>query len=277
MGVSRLSSTLRIMFADDNSDFREIISDYFSDFHDIEIVGLAKNGLEAYEMILQKEPDIAVLDMVMPHIDGLGVIEKLLTNLQSKMPLIIILSAIGQESITQKAISLGAQYYIVKPFNLDLLAARIRQLGNTLKTNPNQGVVSTFHNASVLKENESKFMPNDLERSVTRIIHEVGVPANIKGYQFLRDAIIMAVNDMEAVSSITKLLYPVVAKRNNTTAARVERAIRHAIEVVWERGQTDTLEHIFGYTVALTMNRPSNSEFIATISDMLIMEMKGIC
>jgi two-component system response regulator (stage 0 sporulation protein A) len=267
------------MFADDNSDYREIIRDYFSTLQDIEIVSIAKNGTEAYEMIIQNEPDIVVLDMIMPHIDGLGVIEKLKADSHKKMPLIIILSAIGQENITQNAISLGASYYFVKPFNLDLLAERIRQLGRTLRVKPNNGAVSTIKSGSSLIEKDSQPFQNDIERNVTNIIHEVGVPAHIKGYYFLRDAIIMVVNDTVAISSITKLLYPAVAKRNNTTAPRVERAIRHAIEVVWERGETEVLKHIFGYTVSITMKRPSNSEFIAAISDMLRMEMKnkGVC
>ena len=272
-----MNTALRVMFADDNSDFREIISDYFYAFDDIEIVSIAKNGLQAYEMIIQNEPDIAVLDMIMPQMDGLGVIEALLENPPVKMPLIIILSAIGQESITQKAISLGASYYFVKPFNLSLLAVRIRQLGSTLKTRPNNGADSTLNNESGFKEKDSQFMQNDLLWSVTRVIREMGVPPHIKGYQFLRDAIVLVVNDMEAVSSITKLLYPTIAKRNKTTGPRVERAIRHAIEVAWERGNIASFERIFGYSMVTTMNRPSNSEFIAAVSDMLRMEMKGLC
>lgn len=264
------------MFADDNRDFREIISDYFSTLEDIEIVSIAKDGSQAYEMIIQNEPDIVVLDMIMPHIDGLGVIEKLNATSHKKMPLIIILSAIGQEGITQKAISLGAKYYFVKPFNLDLLAERIRQLGSTLKTKSNHGAVSTIKRESSLIKKDNQLLQNDIERNVTRIIQEVGVPAHIKGYQFLRDAIIIVLNDMEAISSITKLLYPAIAKRHNTTTPRVERAIRHAIEVAWERAETDVLKRIFRYTVTATMKRPSNSEFIATITDTLRMEMKNL-
>jgi two-component system response regulator (stage 0 sporulation protein A) len=271
-----LKEVLKVMFADDNRDYCEIISDYFSAVHDIEIVGIAKDGSQAYEMIIQNEPDIVVLDMIMPYMDGLGVIEKLKANSLRKMPLIIILSAIGQENITQNAISLGAQYYFIKPFNLELLAERIRQLGSTIKNISNNGAISTFKRESDFIKKESQLLQNDIERNVTRLIREVGVPAHIKGYQFLRDAIIMVVNDMDAISSITKLLYPAIAKRYNTTSPRVERAIRHAVEVVWERGETDVLKRIFGYTVVATMERPSNSEFIATISDTLRLEMKRI-
>jgi two-component system response regulator (stage 0 sporulation protein A) len=270
-----LNSVIKVLFADDSNDFCEIINDYFSTLPDIKILGIAKNGLQVYDMILEKEPDIVVLDMIMPYIDGLGVLEKLKEYSPKKMPVIIMLSAIGQDNITQKAISLGAQYYFVKPFNLDLLAERIRMLGNSKRESLNSPgkFDSTFHHYSPFLKKDSVFT-NYIEEYVTKIIRELGIPAHIKGYKFLRDAIIMAENDIDFISSITKLVYPDIAKRYNTTATRVESAIRHAIEVAWEKGESETFNRIFGYNVNTTMKRPSNTEFIATLIDTLKLELK---
>jgi two-component system response regulator (stage 0 sporulation protein A) len=268
-----LNGEIKVLFADDSSDFCEIINDYFSTYQDIKIVGIAKNGLQAYEMIIQKEPDIVVLDMIMPYIDGIGVLEKLKANPPRKMPLIIILSAVGQENITKNAISLGAQYYFVKPFSLDLLAERIRKLSRPIETE-SINKTSTMNSKSPFVKADSQVWIDDIEGYVTTLIRDLGVPAHIKGYQFLRDAIIMVENDMDMIDSVTKLLYPAIAKRYNTTAPRVERAIRHAIEVAWERGEANTIRRIFGYTVSTSKKRPSNTEFIATVLDTLRLEMK---
>ncbi len=190
------------------------------------------------------------------------------------MPTCIMLSAVGQDSITKRALSLGAVYYMVKPFEIDLLIKRIRDLKNVSKTPAN------FVNRDVIKSNyinmdNSKPKEDNLEALVTNIIHEVGVPAHIKGYQYLRDGIIMVIENIDVLNQITKQLYPDLAKKHKTTPSRVERAIRHAIEVAWNRGQIDVVESIFGYTVNSNKGKPTNSEFIAMIADKLRLELKS--
>ena len=187
-----------------------------------------------------------------------------------------MLSAVGQDKITERALSLGAEYYIVKPFDMDTLIQRIRQLKVTVTSKVTAPVTTTQMAASTQLLPKSKGMPpsHNLETQVTSVIHEIGVPAHIKGYQYLRDAIIMVINDMDILNSITKQLYPNIAKQYNTTPSRVERAIRHAIEVAWSRGKMDTIDMLFGYTVNNGKGKPTNSEFIALIADRLRLEMQ---
>lgn len=201
--------------------------------------------------------------------DGLGVMEKLKEDKSlKKFPAIIVLSAIGQESVTEDAFALGASYYIMKPFNNEMLLGRLRSFlkhGEKLKRPVCSGEA---------QEPGRLYGEHDLETDVTNMIHEIGVPAHIKGYQYLRDAIIMSVRDMEMLSSVTKVLYPTIAKHYQTTPSRVERAIRHAIEVAWSRGKMDTIDELFGYTVSNGKGKPTNSEFIALISDRIRLENK---
>jgi len=186
-----------------------------------------------------------------------------------------MLSAVGQDKITQKAIVLGAEYYIVKPFDIEILVKRIRELKN-YKPVSNQNILSKEIKQQYIEINsESKKSEENLEALVTNIIHEVGVPAHIKGYQYLREAIIMVVKDIDVINQITKSLYPEIASRFKTTPSRVERAIRHAIEVAWGRGQADVVENIFGYTISASKGKPTNSEFIAMIADKLRLELKS--
>ena len=186
-----------------------------------------------------------------------------------RYPRIIVRSAVGQEQITQKAISLGAEYYIVKPFNLDILMKRINQLAGVEESKDSK----IQYARAVLTNNEEDDVKS-LEIDITNIIHEIGVPAHIKGYHYLRDAIIMVVEDIDLLGAITKELYPAIAKANNTTPSRVERAIRHAIEVAWNRGKLETINSLFGYTVQNDKGKPTNSEFIAIIADKLRLERK---
>jgi len=244
--------------------------EYLSTQEDFEIVGVAKDGLEAYDLITKLQPDVAIIDVIMPHLDGLGVLEKLNNTSLPFKPIYIMLSAVGQDKITQSAMALGAEYYIVKPFDMEVLVERIRQLRTTIQINR-----VTSSRVDFLNDGKSYTISDkDLESSVTRVIHEVGVPAHIKGYQYLRDAIIMAIKDMDIINSITKQLYPSVAKNYNTTPSRVERAIRHAIEVAWDRGEVETLDKLFGYTVQTSKGKPTNSEFIAMIADKLRLQLK---
>ena len=264
-----LDKKIQIVIADDNKEFSDILFDYLSNQGDIEVVGTAKDGNEACDLITEKMPDIVILDIIMPHLDGLGVLEKVRTMPLKKRPLFIILSAVGQDKITQRALALGAEYYIVKPFDMDVLVSRIRQL----KDSGHNPVIRSEYSPDIRPSYRPPVQRN-LEVEVTNIMHEIGVPARIKGYQYLRDAIMMVVKDLDIINSITKQLYPSIAREYNTTPSRVERAIRHAIEVAWSRGQVETIDALFGYTVNVGKGKPTNSEFIAMVADKLRLEMK---
>lgn len=265
-------SKISVLIADDNKEFCSILNDYLLNQKDIVVTGIAKDGREALELIQQKQPDLVVLDIIMPHLDGLGVLEKLNGMDLDKMPRVIVLSAVGQDKITQQAITLGADYYVVKPFDMDIFTKRIREMFSTQDVETKRRSVST---QVVQREAAATSRgPIDLETEITSIIHEIGVPAHIKGYMYLREAITMVVNDMELLSAVTKELYPSIAKKYNTTASRVERAIRHAIEVAWGRGQVDAINKLFGYTIHNEKGKPTNSEFIAIIADKLRLKNK---
>lgn len=271
-----MKEKIRVLIADDNIEFAMTLHGYLEKEEEMEVVGMAKDGNEAYTMILEKQPDVVLLDVIMPHLDGLGVLEKLGTTQLDKMPLCIMLSAVGQDKITQKAINLGAEYYIVKPFDISLLIKRIKDF----KYYQPGSVKGNFASREIKQQYieiapESKKDESNLEALVTNVIHEVGVPAHIKGYQYLREAIMMVVNDIDIINQITKQLYPEIAEKYKTTPSRVERAIRHAIEVAWGRGQADVVENIFGYTVSAAKGKPTNSEFIAMIADKLRLELKS--
>ncbi len=264
-----INKKIQVVIADDNREFGDILTEYLNNQNDIEVVGVARDGMEAYELITTKMPDIAILDIIMPHLDGLGVLEKINSIQLEKRPLFIILSAVGQDKITQRALALGAEYYIVKPFDMDVLVSRIRQLKDI-----KQAPVLKTEFSTELKPSHYVPSPKNIEAEVTSIMHEIGVPAHIKGYQYLRDAIIMVIKDLDMINSITKQLYPTIARAYNTTPSRVERAIRHAIEVAWSRGQVEAIDALFGYTVSIGKGKPTNSEFIAMVADKLRLEMK---
>jgi two-component system response regulator (stage 0 sporulation protein A) len=261
---------INVLIADDNKDFCDIISEYLQKQEDIDVVGIANDGLEVMDMIYTTQPDILVLDIIMPHLDGLGVLEKLNSSDMEVIPKIIVLSAVGQDKITQRAISLGADYYIVKPFDLEIFVKRMRELILDESTEIEKRPLIASNVSQIGSTKNSS-----LESGVTNIIHEIGVPAHIKGYQYLREAIMMVVNNIELLSGITKELYPSIAEKFNTTPSRVERAIRHAIEVAWNRGRIDTINKLFGYTVHDEKGKPTNGEFIAMIADKLRMQSKS--
>ncbi len=261
---------LNVAIADDNERIVEVLNALIRTESDMEVVGTAGNGEDAVEMIKKSAPDVVLLDLIMPKMDGLGVLEKLKKDTSiRKMPAFIVLSAIGQEAVTEDAFALGANYYIMKPFNNEMLLGRLR----SIRSRGEKVLVS----ASQAGERKKPAFPEerDLETDVTNMIHEIGVPAHIKGYQYLRDAIMMSVKDMEMLGSITKVLYPTIAKNHQTTPSRVERAIRHAIEVAWSRGKMDTIDELFGYTVSNGKGKPTNSEFIALIADRIRLEYKA--
>lgn len=271
-----MNEKIRVLVADDNREFAATLVSYLSKEEDMEVIEQARDGNEAFEKIVSSKPDIVLLDIIMPHLDGLGVLEKLNEANMEKKPMCIILSAVGQDKITQKAINLGAQYYIVKPFDIEILVKRIKELKYFQPSQYKNNFISREIKTQYIDISpEDKKNEENLEALVTNVIHEVGVPAHIKGYQYLREAIIMVVNNIDIINQITKQLYPEIAHKYGTTPSRVERAIRHAIEVAWGRGQTETVESIFGYTVSAAKGKPTNSEFIAMIADKLRLEIKS--
>ena len=254
---------IKVFLVDDNRELVQMMEEYLESQDDMEIVGVAYNGRECLDLIEESDPDVLILDIIMPHIDGLGVLTKLRAMELTNTPNIIMLTAFGQEEVMKKAVALGASYFILKPFDLDNLAEQIREVGDT-------GDKALSFN--IKKEKTEKKPKRNLEADITNIIHEIGVPAHIKGYMYLREAISMVYNDIDLLGSITKVLYPEIASHFNTTASRVERAIRHAIEVAWSRGNVDAISSLFGYTVSVTKAKPTNSEFIAMVADRLRLE-----
>ena len=265
----------RVLIADDNQEFSKTLSTYINNQEDMEVIAKAKDGEEAIEIISNSSPDIVLLDVIMPHLDGIGVLEKINIIKTEKRPICIMLSAVGQDKITQRAIELGAQYYVVKPFDIEVLIKRIRELKNYRPAPTNNFITKEIKQQYIDMPAGARREKENLEALVTNIIHEVGVPAHIKGYQYLREAIMMVVNDIDVINQITKSLYPDIASKFGTTPSRVERAIRHAIEVAWGRGQSDVVESIFGYTISAAKGKPTNSEFIAMIADKLRLELKS--
>lgn len=254
---------LNVAIADDNQRTISILDKLLKEDKEINVVGTATDGAAAFELIRDKKPDIMLLDLIMPRIDGLSLMEKVRNELSDhKVPRFIIMSGINAENVTEQAMSLGASYYIMKPFDNDMVVNRIKQIGGkTAGYRESRPVDNTVLRPVAVQE------PDNLEQEVTDMIHELGVPAHIKGYQYLREAIIMCVEDMDLLNSITKILYPDIAKKFQTTPSRVERAIRHSIEVAWSRGRMDTIDEMFGYTVNSGKGKPTNSEFIALIAD----------
>lgn len=257
---------IKVAIVDDNREFCQIIAQFISAHDEFDVIGTAKDGLEALDLIRTKRPDVVVLDIIMPHLDGLGVLEKLHDMDDEYFPKVIILSAVGQDKITQRAIELGASYYVVKPFDFQQFIKRLKE---TVDLGKNEDIIIPN---TIKKEVNVQNTEKKLETSITKVIQEIGVPAHIKGYLYLREAITMVINDIDYLGAVTKELYPSVAEKYNTTSSRVERAIRHAIEVAWNRGKIDTIDKIFGYTVNNNKGKPTNSEFIALIADKIRLE-----
>lgn len=248
---------IRILIVDDNRDFAKMVEEFLSKKSDLQVVGIAYNGAEALELMEATKPDIMLLDIIMPHLDGIGVLEHLAAR-EGPKPKVIMLTALGQEQMTKRVIELGASYYVLKPFNLETLVTRIRQL------------VSNEPMAVVAAYNEQKAV--NLEAKISNFLHELGIPANIRGYVYLRTGIGLVTEENELINSITKILYPMIASEYNTTPSRVERAIRHAIEVAWGRGSLEAINRTFGFTVDTRRGKPTNSEFIAMVADRMRLE-----
>ena len=258
---------LKVLIAEDNPRIAAQIEHILQEDPEIKVVGKAEDGIETMGMIDETEPDVLLLDLIMPKLDGLGVLERLTKRKETgKRPETIVVSGIAQERITETAFNLGAAYYILKPFDSEMILNHIQQF----KPGARKFIAAPEEN-----RRSDELARYNLESDVTNIIHEIGVPAHIKGYQYLRDAIMMSVDDSEMLNSITKILYPSIAKQHGTTPSRVERAIRHAIEVAWSRGKMDTLDDLFGYTISNGKGKPTNSEFIALITDKIRLQMKN--
>lgn len=258
---------LNVAIADDNERILEILGEIVESDKELSLIGKANNGEDMYQIITDKEPDVVLLDLIMPKMDGLSVMEKVLRNRDlKKYPNFIVITAVGQERITEDAFRKGASYYIMKPFQNEIVLNQIKDVQS--KTRYDNSKIGN----TVINRKET--IENNLENRVTNMIHEIGIPAHIKGYHYLRDSIMMAVEDMDVLNAITKILYPTVAKKHQTTSSRVERAIRHAIEVAWSRGKLEILDDLFGYTVSNGKGKPTNSEFIALVADTIRLERK---
>ena len=242
-----------VLLADANEEFRGLLRNAIERSGEFTVVGSAGDGMEAVRLIGQYGPELVVMDVVLPGLDGLGVLKQLKDRGDAAK--VIMLSAFCGDRVVAEAMELGASYFLPKPFETEALLDRMH---------------SVFGQPAAPESGSGT-----LKNMVTSIIHEIGVPAHIKGYQYLREAIIIAVDDMDVINAVTKVLYPEVAKRFATTPSRVERAIRHAIEVAWDRGDLETLQKYFGYTVSNAKGKPTNSEFIAMIADRLVLEQKS--
>ena len=261
---------LRVAIADDNTDMVNVLGAVISEEYDMEIVGTANNGKETLEIIKKYEPDVVLLDIIMPEDDGITVMKKVFNDDKiKKVPAFIVISSVGKETVTEDAFENGAVYYFMKPFDNQALIEKIR----SVKPKCNNKNIHKTSNP-LINSNHEAINVHVLETEITSIIHDIGIPAHIKGYNYLRDSIILAIKDSEVINCITKILYPTIAKMYQTTPSRVERAIRHAIEVAWNRGNTDTLNDLFGYTISNGKGKPTNSEFIALIADKIRLEYK---
>ncbi|MEG2381433.1 MAG: sporulation transcription factor Spo0A, partial [Oscillospiraceae bacterium] len=265
----------RILIADDNIAFTNEFYKESCENDCVEVVGTAFDGKQTLELLKTLNPDVLILDLVMPLLDGFGVLDQMRTMELDPSLIVVVISSVFSDKIAERVMEYGVDYYMVKPVSIHNILDRIVMFDTARKNEEGIGKIS------VIKQPTSKMgyigykgaVSFDMETMVTEVIHEVGIPAHIKGYQYLRHAIMMAVEDLDVINSITKELYPSVAKSFNTTSSRVERAIRHAIEVAWDRGDTEVLNSFFGYTIANSKGKPTNSEFIAIIADKLRLEL----
>jgi two-component system response regulator (stage 0 sporulation protein A) len=253
LGGLTMLNKIRVLIGDDSVEYGIAFANTLRGFGWY-VVTRPKDGNKILESIRNDSPDIVIVDAVLPGIDAIEIIKR--TASDSKVPAFIVTSPYDNPFVEKQVMQNGASYFMLRPFEVNTLKDRIE---------------------SVLKKNETPAAasePEDMELVVTDVIHQLGVPAHIKGYHYLRDAIMMSVNDTEMLNSITKQLYPTIAKRHKTTPSRVERAIRHAIEVAWSRGKMDTIDALFGYTVNGVKGKPTNSEFVALIADKIRLEYK---
>lgn len=271
---------VNVVIVDDNPMILNTLDEVISSEAGLSVIGRTDNGKDAIDMIKDTQPDVVLLDLVMPQMDGITVVENIKKKTSMlKNPAFIILSAVGGEQMTEEAFQAGANYFLMKPFDKDILVNKIRRIGKR-PVRPVPGkVLEAPLKAATPEEaamNREEYMKEHLETDITKMLHELGIPAHIKGYQYLRDAISMVVRDREMMEAVTKILYPEIAKKNYTSSSRVERAIRHAIEVAWGRGSLEVIDELFGYTISTGKGKPTNSEFIALIADKICLDYKKI-
>ena len=248
-----MDNKITVVIADANEEFRTMLRESIEKTDEFTVVGTAGDGLSALRLVEEKKPRLLLSDVLLPELDGFGLLDRM-AALETR-PVTILISAMYRTELVARAMERNVSFYMPKPFETGSLLERMRQVTSNGEEEPED----EFH---------------ALQRQVTAMIHEVGVPAHIKGYQYVREAIIIAVQDISVINAVTKVLYPEVAKRYNTTPSRVERAVRHAIETAWDRGDLETLQSYFGYTVSNAKGKPTNSEFIAMIADKIRLEGK---
>jgi two-component system response regulator (stage 0 sporulation protein A) len=254
---------LDILLVDDNKELCDIVTDYIDKLPDMRVSAIAHDGREALDLLKKVKPDCMLLDIIMPNLDGLEVLEQMHTMGLTPEPKIIILSIAHQDNFIQNAFQKGSDYYLIKPVGLDILEKKIRE------------VCAENHNWQIKGENQKKVDKRiEVDEELTNILRIIGVPFSVKGFQFIRDAVLMVVEERNLLSSITTNLYPTIAEKYNTTSSRVERAIRHAVETTWTRGNLDQLELLFGSASRFTKARPANGEFIAILAEKLRMELR---
>ncbi len=256
-----MEKKLKIVIADDINDFSKNCEKVLKSYG-MEVIIIAKDGLKVIDAVKKEKPDVLLTEIFMPNLDALGVLDIIGKMDKKDAPLVMVTSGYANPRIEKEILNAGACYYFLKPFDVNVMAERIIKLSGWKN-----------EKAPILVKNDA-IGDNELEIMVTEIMHQIGVPAHIKGYHYLRESIILAVKDSEIINSVTKLLYPTIAKLHATTSSRVERAIRHAIEVAWDRGDIDVLNSYFGYTIQSQRGKPTNSEFIAMISDKLRLKLK---
>ena len=255
-----LVEKIKVLIADDSTVVLEVLSSYLQDKEDIEVVGTAEDGLQVMDILRSKPVDVLLLDMVMPRLDGFGVLAQIQKENLPHRPHIIAVTALMRDDFIQRAINLGSDYYILKPFELSAVYQRIVERNQPVEVQADAPVRAPQPaNCS-------------LDERIANIFLSMGIPAHIKGYHFLREAIKLVVNDREMINAITKDLYPTVALNFNTTSSKVERAIRHAIVVAWTRGQMENINMLFGSKLYVKHEKPTNGEFIALIADRLSIE-----
>ena len=256
-----MNKKLKIVIADNSTELGQSCANALKSYG-MDVILCEKDGQRVLEKTLSENPDVVLADVFMPNLDILGVLGSMKNMEERERPMVMAMSSCDNQRLEKETLEAGASYYFLKPFDINTMAERIIQLSGWKSES-----APFVHDNTVLSD-------ADLELMVTEIIHQIGVPAHIKGYSYLRESIMLAIKDVEVINSVTKILYPTVAKKYSTTSSRVERAIRHAIEVAWDRGDVNVLNSYFGYTIHNSRGKPTNSEFIAMISDKLRLRLK---
>ncbi|MBR4879715.1 MAG: sporulation transcription factor Spo0A [Clostridia bacterium] len=256
-----MNKMIKVIIADECEDMRKVLQMSLDGKCGIKIVDSVDNGRALIDSILANQPDFVLLDHILPMMDGISVVRNISRQSVVNVPVFCILTGFSSRTSLAEAMKAGVAAYLMKPVDSDALAEKIAELMEA-------------HYEALREVPSTVDSETQLEVLVTNTIHEIGVPAHIKGYQYIREAIIMTINDMDTINAVTKVMYPAIAKKYNTTSSRVERAIRHAIEVAWDRGDIEVLQSFFGYTVSNVKGKPTNSEFISMISDKLRLKIK---